>query len=60
MEFDKVVIANDLNNAMEKTVERIADGKDDQKDTDNILLYYVATSRCLNQIINARYLPQGK
>jgi len=60
LEFDKVVIANDLNNAMEKTVERIADGKDDQKDTDNILLYYVAISRTLNHLINARYLSQGK
>ncbi len=56
LQFDKVIVANDLNDSMSKTIERIEEGKDDEKDTDTILLYYVTISRSIKQIKNATHL----
>jgi superfamily I DNA/RNA helicase len=56
LEFDKVKIADDLNNSLSKIFEERSIAEFTEKDIEEFRLYYVACSRAKKELINAEWL----
>lgn len=60
LEFDKVTIADDLNDSVMKIITERQQWEYNEKDLETMRLYYVASSRTLKEIKNAFHLPNVK
>lgn len=52
--YDSVYIENDLNNAVQKIIDK--GGPENEDDLTELNLYYVATTRCRLELLNANHL----
>ncbi len=59
LEFDRVIIAQDLNDITGKVIAEKSRIDYEPKDIETMRLYYVACSRALKDIVNAKHLPEG-
>jgi len=56
LEFDEVIIGNDLNNSIERITENKKPYEYDEKDIEAMMLAYVATSRAIKKLTSASLL----
>ena len=57
MEYSEVHILDDLNDTVERILKKDLDERT-ENDQQNLNLYYIATSRALNKLYNAKWLTQ--